>query len=340
MSSTYTKFNNFLNKEKGNISNFTSGVNYSKNNNNTLNSFGTSYNLNKTKIYNLNNNNINNFTYREDYIPKKINYNNNFSLENSTNNLLGHKLNRTNETKIQLPNDKRYHKTLLQTSLEKIRNEIKQKRLENTIRMNELNNRTDYLNDYFKNYNNNTGKYAGIFSNKIDIVNTNKFNNNNIDLQEKEINKNIINTNLKKNKVFDNDLICNDINESFTIFANKRKKIEPQSLFIQQRQNEFTYNNKSYNNNNNSKISLGSQSTPTYNAPLSSNISFGFSTNDKDIKIKEKSLFGNAEKEGNKNTSLFGFNEKNKNNITDENKNKNIVGKTENKILFGAPKEN
>ena len=38
--------------------------------------------------------------------------------------------------------------------------------------------------------------------------------------------------------------------------------------------------------------------------------------------------------------SLFGFNEKDKNNINDENKNKNIIGKTENKILFGAPKEN
>ena len=45
--------------------------------------------------------------------------------------------------------------------------------------MNELNNKTDYLNDYFKN-NNNKGKYtgAGIFTNKIEIENNNKFNNN------------------------------------------------------------------------------------------------------------------------------------------------------------------
>ena len=325
MSSYNSHLNNFLNKEKGNITTFFLKNQYSKNALNKLNSLDSSNKINKTRLYNIDNN-YNNFIYREEYIPKRINYYSSF--ENNSNNYLGRKQNRNkaiefNNNKINLPNDKRYHKSLLQTSLEKIRNEIKQKRLENSIRMNELNNKTDYLNDYFKN-NNNKGKYtgAGIFTNKIEIENNNKFNNN-IDLQEKEINKNMINTNFnfKKTKTIDNDLICNDINESFTIFSNKEKKVEPQTFFISQRQNEFTYNNI-YSNNN--------------------------IIQQKENENKNKSLFNN-----NSGISFVAINNQIKNNPflnndKEENKTINEVKEKDNlvktksgiKILFGTTTEN
>ena len=168
MSLNYSNKNNFLSSSKGKISNFIPNIQYSKNIQSSLdapNSFlfkrniTSSYfnkeinfnnNLNKTNLDNSRNIDF----YRNDYIS---------NMEDKSQNFLGKKLNRDenikkNISKINIPNDKRYHKTLIQDSLEKIRNEIKQKRLENINRMSELNERANKLDVYFRN-NNNKGKY-------------------------------------------------------------------------------------------------------------------------------------------------------------------------------------
>ena len=149
-------------------------------------------------------------------------------MENNSQNFLGYKLNRNpslNNNKIFIPNEKRYHKSLLETSLEKIRNEIKQKRFENSNRMNELNEKASNLNNYFKNKEF-KGKYIGNFSNNIEIKNNNILNNNLIELKETEKYnyKNETNINSRNNRIFDKNFIFFDINKSFSIIPNKRKK--------------------------------------------------------------------------------------------------------------------
>ena len=157
MSLNDSNYNNFYNTAKGKITSFISGIKYSSNNQPILNIQNPSSNLRQTKLYNTTPIDL----YRSDYIPIRRNYTSHF--DNNSNNLLGNKINRTSENnnKIKIPSENRYHKSLLQTSLETIRNEIRQKRLENSNRLNEINQRANSLNDYFNNKNN-AGKYIGI----------------------------------------------------------------------------------------------------------------------------------------------------------------------------------
>ena len=305
--------------------------------------------VNKTNIISDNSSNKSpiNEAYRTDYIPIKKNY---IYMENNSQNFLGHKLNRNpqiNNNKIIIPNEKRYHMSLLETSLEKIRNEIRQKRFENSNRMKELNEKESNLNDYFKNKDF-KGKYIGNFNNKVEIKNSNNSLNSNadknlIELKETDTYNNKKATNIntiinsKNNRIFDKELIFFDINESFSINPNKRKKLDSQNNFIVQKQNEFVFNNNRLNFNDNIKnnkklnISFGNDDNKLLllntkesinSNPISNNLSFGLNQTKNNNKTKE---------EENK-KSLF---EENKEKIKSENKNIN-----ENKILFGAPKEN
>ena len=158
------RFNNFLNTTKCKIKSFISDAQYSYSNNKNNNP----YKINETNYLNLvKNNNID--IYRSDYIPMKRSQtsiiDNSFVDSNQQKSFLGQKSGRRVEYKKNIPEDKRYHKTLLQTSLQKIRNEIKQKREENSNRMIELNERTEKYNDYLRNKNN-----KAIFETKITIL--------------------------------------------------------------------------------------------------------------------------------------------------------------------------
>ena len=179
MSFSNSSMTNILNRTKGKISSFISDVLYRPPDsylriNSAIKKFPNS---NKSNPIDL---------YRSDYIPSNKNINSSIlNFENQDyQNFLGQKTSRTNNNdihkKINIPIDKRYHKSLLESSLDKIRNEIRQKREENIIRMNELSNRSDKLNDYFYNENNNNkGKFTSLFNSKI----SNKIkNDNNINL--------------------------------------------------------------------------------------------------------------------------------------------------------------
>ena len=300
------------------------------------------YKINTSKLYNIENINRKDL-FRSDYIlPLKraeTSYTN-----NNSQNFIGNKLNRNIDSnkakKILIPNENRYHKTLLQTSLEKIRNEIRQKRIENTKRMNELNERAINLNENYRNKNN-ISQYIGDFKDKTE--NCYKDNTNNIiSLKEEETNK--------KNKKFDKDEIYLDLNESFSINSNKRKKVDNQNNFITQRQDEFcySYNDNKLNNNNNSniktnndknndnsKVIFGAPKKEINTKPLSNNFTFGLNPIKKNN--NQKSLFNNTnpkEKANEtKSTSLFGEKAENKKENLEKNE------KKENNILFKAPKE-
>ena len=157
---------------------------------NSTNTFHSpNYNINTSKLYNIENINRADL-YRSDYILPLKRTQTSYA-DNNPQNFIGHKLNRyidlDKSKKILIPNENRYHKSLLQTSLEKIRNEIKQKRLENTKRMNELNERAINLNENYRNKNN-ISQYIGDFKDKIE--NCYKDNTNNIiSLKEEETNK-------------------------------------------------------------------------------------------------------------------------------------------------------
>ena len=319
MSLNDSNYNNFYNTAKGKITSFISGIKYSSNNQPILNIQNPSSNLRQTKLYNTTPIDY----YRSDYIPIRRNYTSHF--DNNSNNLLGNKINRTSENnnKIKIPSENRYHKSLLQTSLETIRNEIRQKRLENSKRLNEINQRANSLNDYF-NSKNNTGKYLGIINNNDELMSR---NSKNIELEEKEENSNINdklfvnNNNIRK---FDNDLIYFYNQESFCISGNEREKLDP--IFIEQRQSEFAYNNiktniipekKSINkigkNKTSNIIFFGAPKDDVKIAPLSNNFTFGIKPN-----LNQS-----------QNKSLFGSNE-----------NKKEESKSNKVLLFGAPKEN
>ena len=186
MSYSNSNIKNFWNRTRDKISSFISDALYSPSN--TINQINSSlsknYNLSKSYSIDL---------YRSDYIPFKKSINNSqLNLEKSEYpNFLGLKTMRSSndinqKKKINIPNDKRYHKSLLESSLEQIRTEIRQKKEENKIRMNELSNKNDKLNDFFHNENNNKGKFTSIFSsNKIS-------NNDNDSLNLDENEQNII----------------------------------------------------------------------------------------------------------------------------------------------------
>ena len=296
MSLNDSKYNNFYNTSKGKITSFISGIQYSPNNQPFLTFQNPMINLRKTKLNNLDNSTPVDL-YRSDYILKKRN--NTSYIEDSSKNLLGNKMNRTSENnnKVKIPSDNRYHKSLLQTSLEKIRSEIRQKRLENSNRLNEINLRADNLNDFFKNKNN-AGKYTGIFNDNEKVINID-ISNINIELKEKEDNKKI--------RKFDNDLICFNIHDSFSINSNKKKKLDP--VFVEQRQSEFAYNNKNSNINkenknenlnkdeksknkkeeikSDKKVLFGAPKEVAKVEPLSKNITFGVKTKIEESKINE-----------------------------------------------------
>ena len=281
---------------------------------NNINNFNTSLIRSNT----INNNNLNNMSnnnrtqtidfYRSDYIPMRKSYIS--YMEYDPKNMLGQKMDREEfitktNLKRNVPaaiNDKRYHKTLLQTSLEKIRNEIRQKRLENSQRMYELNEKADSLNDYFRSKNN-KGKFTGIFNNYENSLILNEKNSINNSLLEE---KNENNISQSKGKGFNKELICFDIHESFSINPNKRKKID-ENIFIIQRQSEFAYKNlykenknSSLNTNNNKTIiSFGAPKEEIKTQPLSNNFSFGVkSQENKNInENKSKVLFGAPKEE-------------------------------------------
>ena len=323
-----------------NNSRITSFLNTSKDIPNSLHS-----DLNTSKLCNIENTRRTDL-YRSDYIlPLKRTFTS--YVENNPQNFLGHKLNRNNDSnkgnKVLIPNDKRYHRTLLQTSLEKIRNEIKQKRIENANRMNELNEKAINLNENYRNKNrNNINQYIGDFKIKIENCYKNNINNNTISLKETETNK--------SNRIFDKDMIYFDLNESFSINNNKIKKIEPQNIFIPQRQNEFSYkhNNKNNNssniitkndNNDNNKVLFGAPKNTISTTPLSNNFTFGVNPIKKNN--NKESLFDNNKEKKIEKTSLFDTKTENKKENLEKNdkkENKNKENK-ENKILFGAPKE-
>ena len=225
MSFSNSKLSNILSKTKDKISSFISDVLYQpKNSYSEINSFlNKNHNKNKSNRIDL---------YRSDYIPFKNNNNSFLNFEKKEYpNFLGQKTLRSSDSnsfrKINIPNDKRYHKSLLETSLDKIRNEIRQKREENIQRMNELNNKSDKLNEFFNDENNNKGKFTSMLFKSNDKNNA----DNGINLNENE--ENIYSTNSKKDfnnsyneisyfnksqlkRTFDEELIKSDINESFS----------------------------------------------------------------------------------------------------------------------------
>ena len=309
MSFSNSELNNFLSRTKDKISSFISNALYSPID--PFNKYNSTLltNKNKNKSYSID-------LYRSDYIPfKKKLYNSTINSEKDDNiNFLGQKTFRSNTNSQQknynIPNDKRYHKSLLESSLEKIRNEIRQKREENTIRMKELTNKSDKLNDYFHNENNNKGKFTSMFNSHLS---NSKIKDENINLDENE--ENIINSNSKNDFVnnsfiidpinklkrqFNNDFICSDINESFSINPkNKKKKID-ENIIVIQKQIEFAFNNNKINNKNDSmKIEA-----------LDS--------------VSNKFTFGNKSSEINEEKNIENNNKENDNKL---------------KIIFGAPIE-
>ena len=168
MSLSNSNVNNFLNKAKGKIYSFISNIKYSPydSNLNIISSLYKPKTLSKVKTIDL---------YRSDYIPIKKTNNNlmlnfdksflgkkTFLSNDNNNNINNDNNNNKQERKINIPNDKRYHKSLLENSLEKIKSEIRQKREDNILRMNQLNEKKDELNNYFQDKNNNKGKFIGI----------------------------------------------------------------------------------------------------------------------------------------------------------------------------------
>ena len=319
MSFSNSKFGNILSKTKDKISSFISDVLYKPQNTySEINSF-----LNNNKISNKSNK-ID--LYRSDYIPSKYNDNNSFLKFESKEypNFLGQKTLRTNDIssfrKINIPNDKRYHKSLLESSLDKIRNEIRHKREENIQRMNELNNKSDKLNDFFNNESNNKGKFTSMFK-----TNDKNNNSNSINLNENE--ENIYNTNNSFNEIsylnksdlkrtFNEDLIKSDINESFSFYAkNKKKKLDYKIISIQ-KQTEFAFNVNNKINDNNVKITFGVPKEEIKYEPISDKAIFG--VNPIFNKEEQKSDFDNKEKNKEEKKSVFD---------------------NEEKVIFGAPKE-
>ena len=160
MSLSNSNVNNFLNKAKGKIYSFISNIKYSPYDSN-LNINSSLYKpktLSKVKTIDL---------YRSDYIPIKKTNNNlmlnfdksflgkkTFLSNDNNNNINNDNNNNKQERKINITNDKRYHKSLLENSLEKIKSEIRQKREDNILRMNQLNDKKDELNNYFQDKNN------------------------------------------------------------------------------------------------------------------------------------------------------------------------------------------
>ena len=359
MSFSNSNFSNILSRTKGKISSFISDVLYTQPDsylrlNSALKKFP---NLNKSSPIDL---------YRSDYIPSNKNINSSIlNFENRDySDFLGQKTSRTNtnniQKKINIPNDRRYHKSLLESSLDKIRNEIRQKREENIVRMNELSNKSDKLNDYFYNENNNNkGKFTSLFNSKS----INKIENeDNINLDENELNvynssskKDYINSfnensfveknNLKR--TFDTDLIQSDINESFSINPkNKRKKLDAQMISIQ-KQTEFSFNTnnkKEDNNNKNDKVLFGVPKESIKSPPLCDKAIFGVTpiinkeekkeNNDiKEINKEDKVIFGVPKEpivsEPLSDIVSFGVKKEQKQEKTDK----------DNNILFGVPKE-
>jgi len=360
MSFSNSNFSSILSRTKGKISSFISDVLYTQPDsylriNTALKKFP---NLNKSNPIDL---------YRSDYIPSNKNINSSIlNFENRDySDFLGQKTSRTNtnniQKKINIPNDRRYHKSLLESSLDKIKNEIRQKREDNIARMNELNNKSVKLNDYFYNENNNNkGKFTSLFNsksiNKID-------NDDNINLEENE--GNVYNSSSKKDyinsfnensfveknnlkRTFDTDLIQSDINESFSINPkNKRKKLDAQMISIQ-KQTEFSFNtdNKKEDNNNykNDKVLFGAPKESIKSPPLCDKAIFGVTpiinkeekneNNDiKEINKEDKVIFGVPKEpivsEPLSDIVSFGVKKEQKKEKTDK----------DNNILFGVPKE-
>ena len=327
MSSFNPNVNNFLNRAKGKIYSFISNIQYSPYDSNlNINS-----SLNKSQTFNKGNR-ID--LYRSDYIPSK-NIKNPFTNLDKT--YLGKKTllsnfnndnDDSNKKIINIPNDKRYHKSLLENSLAKIRNEIKQKREENIQRMNKLNEKKDELNNFFQGKNNNKGKFIGIFNNNnnMSISNTKEEINNTINLEENETNN---------NNGFNTDYICEDYNESFSITSNnKKKKLNDKNNIIIQKQSEFTYNNIIINNNNKDN-SLFKEQSDGLNIKNSQN-NFSFSVKFSPMKEKEKEKEEINKEINNKNNKIiFRVPKEEKKEIKKEEKKED----NNNKVLFGAPKE-
>jgi hypothetical protein len=129
MSYSNSNIKNFLNKTRDKISSFISETLYTPSNN--IYQINSSISKPLSKSYSID-------LYRSDYIPFKKNINNsqlNYE-QNEYSNLLGLKTLRSNNSinqikRINIPNDKRYHKSLLESSLDQIRNEIRQKKIHN-----------------------------------------------------------------------------------------------------------------------------------------------------------------------------------------------------------------
>ena len=363
MSYSNSNIKNFLNNTRDKISSFISDALYSPPNN--IYQINSSISKPFSKSYSID-------LYRSDYIPLKKNINNsqlNYE-RNEYSNLLGLKTSRSNNSinqikRINIPNDKRYHKSLLESSLDQIRNEIRQKKEENIIRMNELNNKKDKLNDFFLNENNNKGKFTSIFSDN----NINNKDDNSINLDENVNNSFLKNENLiiKNNlkREFNTEFICSDINESFSINAkNKKKKSDENTI---QKQTEFAFNiniNKANiepkNDINDNKALFKAPKDIAITQPISSDFSFGFNQEQKDEEMKSKNknkkqeenkeqkvLFG-APKEPTLSEPLssvvsFGIKKETKDENKESKKNKLFETpkkEKENKTLFGAPKRN
>ena len=206
--------------------------------------------------------------------------------------------------------------------MDKIKNEIRHKREENIQRMNELNNKSDKLNDFFNNESNNKGKFTSMFKTND---NNNNNNSNSINLNENE--ENIYNTNNSFNEIsylnksdlkrtFNEDLIKSDINESFSFYAkNKKKKLDKKIISIQ-KQTEFAFNVNNKINDNNVKITFGVPKEEIKYEPISDKAIFG--VNPIFNKEEQKSDFDNKEKNKEEKKSVFD---------------------NEEKVIFGAPKE-
>ena len=371
MSLSNSNVNNFLNKAKGKIYSFISNIKYSPYDSN-LNINSSLYKpktLSKVKTIDL---------YRSDYIPIKKTNNNlmlnfdksflgkkKFLSNDNNNNINNDNNNNKQERKINIPNDKRYHKSLLENSLEKIKSEIRQKREDNILRMNQLNEKKDELNNYFQDKNNNKGKFIGIFNNNKNI-------NETINLEESD---NLIKNNIKSG--FNTDYICEDINESFSINSNnnKKKKLNEKNIIIQ-RQTDFMFNTnniiseKPKENNfgfvnkvaplkeekkeNKNKIIFGAPKECVLSKPLKDNPKFGFVKTEpqkpkEDNKIKDNNnkinvIFGapkdNEIKYNNKNNIFLTKTEEKKEDTKEKADNNNsLFGNNNNNNLFNNNKE-
>lgn len=357
MSISNSKIGSLLSKTKDKISSFISEVIYKPSEPLTeINSI-----LAKNQ-YLKKNNTID--LYRSDYIPYKKNISNSFqNIEKDIHsNILGQKTSRTNfneiSRKINIPNDKRYHKSLLENSLDSIRNEIRQKREENIIRMNELSNKKDKLNDFFYDENNNKGKFTSIFNSNI----SKKINNNDDDINLDENEQNIFNSNSKNDysnslqensfldktnlkRKFNPDFICSDINESFSINSKIKKKKIDKNMIIIQKQTEFAFKyNKEEKTSKDVKVLFGSPKEDIKSEFFSNNAIFGL----KPVEKKEEKTIKNDSKEINKepkikfgspkepiisqplsNNFSFGVKKEQKEEKKEETRN----------VLFGVPKE-